>query len=376
MIAINQRIREQRRLSRRFVLSKVGECLYRSECGSYFAVVKHLGKQHRLSLQTKDRDVARKKLVEFRQQLCAPTPTDRPAAKAANITFDELAKRWLDSVAVHLKPSTHFRRCGVVKVGLGRFREKTANKISKLACEQWATSRSKQVKGRTFNCELETLSLIFKYGISHELLSDNPAAGIRHRRLDTPVMLIPTKEQFKLLIAEMRRPNDPCNAGRQADTIELAAYSGCRVGEIRAMRWADVDFEKQTVTITGGQGGTKNGKVRVIPLFLPLRRLLLDFQSRLKHPPKLRDRIVVITDTRSGLHTACRRLGLPPYHIHTFRHFFASNAIEAGVDFKVIASWLGHSDGGVLVMRIYGHLRDEHGEAMAKRIVFDAGAGG
>ena len=142
------------------------------------------------------------------------------------------------------------------------------------------------------------------------------------------------------------------------------------------MRWADVDFEKQTVTITGGHGGTKNGKVRVIPLFSPLRRLLLDFQARLKHPPKLRDRIVVITDTRSGLHTACRRLGLPPYHIHSFRHFFASNAIEAGVDFKVIASWLGHSDGGVRVMQIYGHLRDEHGEAMAKKITFDAGASG
>jgi hypothetical protein len=99
MIAINQSLREQRRPSRRFVLTKVGECLYRSECGSYFAVVKNNGRQHRKCLQTKDRDVARKKLVEFRQQLCAPTPTDRPAAaKAANITFDELAKRWLDSV--------------------------------------------------------------------------------------------------------------------------------------------------------------------------------------------------------------------------------------------------------------------------------------
>jgi len=319
MIAINQRLREQRRSSRRFILSKVGECLYRSEAGSYFGVIKFRGKQYRHSLQTKDRDVARKKLVEFRQQLCAPSPTDRPAvAKAANITFDELAKRWLDAVAVHLKPSTHFRRCGVIKVGLGRFRGKTANKISKLDCEKWATSRSKQVKGRTFNCELETLSLIFKYGISHGLLSDNPAAGIRHRRLDTPVMVIPTKEQFKALIAEMRRPDDPCNAGRQADTVELAAYSGCRVGEIRAMRWADVDFEKQTVTITGGEHGTKNGKIRVIPLFLPLKRLLLDFQSRLKHRIRLTEHVCWAGSRPDGLdedgnaEAACYRVRLVP----------------------------------------------------------------
>src|SRR6266481_1111933 len=40
MIAINQSVRQQRRHSRRFVLTKVGECLYRSDAGSYFAVIK------------------------------------------------------------------------------------------------------------------------------------------------------------------------------------------------------------------------------------------------------------------------------------------------------------------------------------------------
>ncbi len=56
------------------------------------------------------------------------------------------------------------------------------------------------------------------------------------------------------------------------------------------------------------------------------------------------------------------------------RHFFCSNAIESGVDFKVIAGWLGHVDGGVLVARTYGHLRDVHSREMAKRITFDAAA--
>src|SRR5271169_5618083 len=72
----------QIRHSRRFPLSKVGECLYRSECGSYFAVVKHLGKQHRKSLQTTNRGIAVKKLGEFRQKLrhLAPAAGNIPAA--------------------------------------------------------------------------------------------------------------------------------------------------------------------------------------------------------------------------------------------------------------------------------------------------------
>ena len=69
---------------------------------------------------------------------------------------------------------------------------------------------------------------------------------------------------------------------------------------------------------------------------------------------------------------ACERLGFQRFGHHTMRHFFCSNAIEAGCDFKVIAGWLGHKDGGVLVAMTYGHLRSEHSAAMAKRIVFDA----
>ena len=48
-----------------------------------------------------------------------------------------------------------------------------------------------------------------------------------------------------------------------------------------------------------------------------------------------------------------------------FREAFR-RAIEKGVDFKTIAAWVGHKDGGVLVAQTYGHLRDTHSKEMAK----------
>ncbi len=42
---------------------------------------------------------------------------------------------------------------------------------------------------------------------------------------------------------------------------------------------------------------------------------------------------------------------------------------EKGVDFKTIASWQGHRDGGVLIAKTYSHLRNEHSENMAKKLV-------
>ena len=100
MIAVN-RSRLQLRQPRRFILTRVGETSYRSEAGSYFAVVKHQGRQIRRSLKTTDRGIARRKLAEFRQQLRGSVPAAGHAG--ATLTFDQLAKRWLDPVAVHLK---------------------------------------------------------------------------------------------------------------------------------------------------------------------------------------------------------------------------------------------------------------------------------
>jgi hypothetical protein len=37
-----------------------------------------------------------------------------------------------------------------------------------------------------------------------------------------------------------------------------------------------------------------------------------------------------------------------------------------------VSRWLGHSDGGALAMRVYGHLQVEHSLAMGKRVSFDA----
>ena len=36
-----------------------------------------------------------------------------------------------------------------------------------------------------------------------------------------------------------------------------------------------------------------------------------------------------------------------------------------GIDYMTIAHWLGHSDGGVLIGKTYGHLNDKHKARMA-----------
>lgn len=81
------------------------------------------------------------------------------------------------------------------------------------------------------------------------------------------------------------------------------------------------------------------------------------------------ERIFAIKDTKKALAGACARLGFPNFTQRSLRRFFITNAIERGVDVKVIAAWQGHSDGGKLILDNYSHVRAPHFDRMAKLMV-------
>ena len=158
--------------------------------------------------------------------------------------------------------------------------------------------------------------------------------------------------------------------GEGGNLVELLGYSGLRLNEATSLTWGDIDFERGTFTVTGGVRGTKNNETRVVPLF-PAMRTLLE-RIRGERQPAPTEPVVSIKSARTVIINARKKAGLPNFLNHSMRHYFCSNAIEAGIDFKVIAGWLGHKDGGFLVAKTYGHLRDAHSFEMAKRMTFTA----
>jgi integrase len=202
------------------------------------------------------------------------------------------------------------------------------------------------------------------------LLLENPALTVARRKLSKGKITIPSKEDFTRLVTAMRSSGR--RAGPGADLAEMLAYSGMRLAEATALTWADVDFERAQFTVTGGIKGTKNHEARTVPLFPALRLLLERLQAEQQKGINYDQRVISIASAKKAIGSACQKAKLPHFHHHLFRHFFVSQAIEAGVDFKTIAAWVGHKDGGILVARTYGHLRDTHSAEMAKRMTFSA----
>jgi integrase len=71
-----------------------------------------------------------------------------------------------------------------------------------------------------------------------------------------------------------------------------------------------------------------------------------------------------------ALTKACEKAEAHRITHHDLRHLFATRCIESGIDIPTVSKWMGHKDGGVLAMRVYGHLRDEHFDRMAAKVSF------
>lgn len=360
-------------------LVHVGHCLYRSTATDvYYAIFQRDGKQVKRSLKTTDPELAKRRREEHRrkvERLTSDSAKGLPFAEYDARTkklIGGLAKRWIDVAGGTMEASSRDRMLGVIKNLNQHFSGLTVRNVTLRTLEQWATARRDTCSPRTFNYELETLRRILDYGAEHGILMENPARKIKRCKPHKKPITIPTKDQFRKILEAMRDNG----AKDSADLAEMLACSGRRKSEVVGdakyfkppMFWRDVNFELKAFTITR----SKNHEPRTVPLFPAMESFLRELQARRPAPPKPDERIIPIDSAKKAIESTCKKLGFPQYGHHTCRHFFCSNAIEAGIDFKVIAGWLGHKDGGILVARTYGHLRNEHSTAMARRMDWGA----
>lgn len=108
---------------------------------------------------------------------------------------------------------------------------------------------------------------------------------------------------------------------------------------------------------------------RQVPI-IPAMRQLLNRLAESPHKPD--DFVCNVGECEKALTRACKVTGVARITHHDLRHLFATVCIESGVDIPTVSRWLGHSDGGALAMKTYGHLRSEHSATMAKLVSFTA----
>ena len=121
------------------VFNKVAENLYRLEStGAYYGLLKRAGKQFRRSLKTTDRKLAERRLAALRQQI-----SHLSLSEDANASFDEVARRWLETTRYALKASTVRRQETCIKNLAPTSRVRPF--VTPRHCEQWTTERGREI---------------------------------------------------------------------------------------------------------------------------------------------------------------------------------------------------------------------------------------
>lgn len=172
-----------------------------------------------------------------------------------------------------------------------------------------------------------------------------------------------SNEEKKLLINKLNVNYERNQANIARYAVELSLYTGMRVGELSGLKWEDINYEENTITICRSEkhnrkknefyiSSTKNDKIRTFPLTEEIKDILVrvkkaevrngflsefvfsDENGRV-HARKISECIRNMTMTKEFERTKS---------IHAIRRTFNSNLRCNGVSATVAASLLGHTE--------------------------------
>ena len=237
--------------------------------------------------------------------------------------------------------------------------------------------RGKQLSANTRVRIHRTIRRVLAWGERNGLVARNVASLCEAPK--------PTKSPARALTdTEAAAILKAATGSREHPFYMVAMSTGARRGEIAALTWDCIDFDRKTVTINGSvcetKGkrfvkNTKSGKSRSIPLTPACVAALRGVKARvaaeiLEAKPgeyqdlgfvfasedgKLPD-LTAITRTFTELAT---ELGIKGATLHSARHYFATTALLSGTPIHIVSALLGHSS-PMVTLQVYAHVLASH----------------
>ena len=211
----------------------------------------------------------------------------------------------------------------------------------------------------------------------------NPADAVK-----VPRKLDEIRHRTAFTIENQRLFLSVCTEFRWYAMLTFAFYTGCRQGEMIALLWKDIDFDKKEITINKSAATIKNrmgGPQKAVTIIkepkttsrnrtLPLCDTIADImRMHYRNQTALTESVgrdmsgeeCVFTTLQGDMldyrhmikrfHIHMREAGLSGYTFHSMRHSFATRLIELNVNMKVVQEYMGHSS-FAMTANTYSHV--------------------
>lgn len=247
-------------------------------------------------------------------------------------------------------------------------------------CQRFLNQYSGLSKAMVSHLRMTLRKIMYK-AVKQKLIAENPADDIVLPKVYETERRPITDEERSMIL-------DTAKTHYAGPMILTLLYCGLRPIEARNLKWADVDFDNNVLTVRKSK--TKAGENRKLPIPPHLKAVLLKHKIKGQnneyvfyestHP----ERQLTATSFYSAWHNFCRQMDiehgatvyrnqikesvladdLSPYLL---RHTFATDCQAAGVPINVAKELMGHSDISVTA-KIYTHMVDEVFEENRQRL--------
>ena len=317
-------------------------CITAADTRTYYVYKWYDGKPQRIKLGRFDeitidnaREAAQTELGKIAQGL---DPMAERRTRRQEKILDDLWGDWLE---VHAKPrkKTWQDDERQYKKYLEPLHKRRLSALTTAKIASWHAKIGKDSGHTQANRCKALLSTLLGYAVQIGALPTNPCRSV-------PRFPERSRERF-LLPAEMKAFFDALKVAGEPwhDFFQLALFTGARRGNVAAMAWSEIDFDRMTWTIPGNK--TKNGRPAVIALAPPA---VLILKSRLEaaiDSPWVFPSYSAsghVEDPRKAWERIREASGLTDLRMHDLRRSLGSWQAIAGASMAVIGASLGHAD--------------------------------
>jgi integrase len=239
---------------------------------------------------------------------------------------------------------------------------------------------------------LQVVRSVLALAVDYGVVGRNVTDAVRRPKLPAPVAEPLSREELEAVLAA-------AGSWRDRTLFLTAATTGLRLGELLALRWSDVDFDRAMIKVRGSLG--RDGAIGELKSRAARREVNLPVQTAralAKHrnaqvasrlaslqPWAEPDRVFTTERGSSLLHRVVQRnweravikAGLPRHPFKDLRKTYSSWLVEGGVDVKTAQILMGHADPRTTLQH-YTRTSDVARRDAAERIqaALDEAAGG
>lgn len=272
--------------------------------------------------------------------------------------FKEVAAQWIEAKRKLVKPSTFCCYNLILHTHLLPLFADHADLTEAEAQKMVFDKLNAGLARHTVRDILATLKAIVKYGAKHYDWS--PVTWEIEYPTETTVKELPV-----LTLANQRKLMKFLSESPTAQNIGvmMALCTGMRIGEVCALKWADVDMQSRIIRVRSTVGRVydyekkttgrllSSPKTRTSNREIPICRELLTALRAIRKTAPYALYVVGCGEAskeprlyRDYFTRLLCRLNIPKIVFHGLRHTFATRCIECQCDYKTVSSILGHSN--------------------------------